>query len=199
MLVERIEEGLWRWTTAHPDWKPTDDWERDVGCAYFEATDAIVLVDPLIPADAAERDRFLEALDRDVERVARPVVALLTCTWHGRSAEPLAERYDGRVVAPFAQEVLPDGVRAVEAPAADEVVYWLEPARAVVPGDTLLGSTDGLRLCPASWLGSRGGLGQLRADLAPLLELPVERVLTSHGPPRLSDGGAALAHALGAA
>lgn len=199
MHVEQIETGLWRWTTAHPDWKPTDDWERDVGCVYFEATDATVLIDPLIPADAAERDRFLEALDRDVGRVARPVIALLTCTWHDRSAKQLAGRYDGRVVAPFSQEALPDGVRAIEAPAADEVVYWLDPVCAVVPGDTLLGSSDGLRLCPASWLGSRGSLAQLRAELAPLLELPVERVLTSHGPPRLSDGRAALAHALGAA
>ena len=199
MLVQRIEEGLWRWTTAHPEWKPTDDWERDVGCVYFEATDAIVLIDPLTPTEADDRDRFLEALDRDVERVARPVVALLTCTWHRRSAEQLAERYDGRVVAPFAQEALPHGVRAIDAPVADEVVYWLEPARAVVPGDTLLGSADGLSLCPASWLGSRGGLAQLRVELAPLLELPIERVLASHGPPRLSDGRAALAHALGAA
>lgn len=199
MQVERIEEGLWRWTTAHPDWKPTDDWEQDVGCVYWEAGDAVVLIDPLVPTDAAERERFLEALDRDVERVGRPVVALLTCTWHGRSAEQLVERYDGRVVAPFTQEALPDGVRVIEAAVAEEVVYWLEPARAVVPGDTLLGTADGLRLCPASWLGSRGGLARLRADLAPLLGLPVERVLTSHGPPRLSDGRAALAHALGAA
>lgn len=196
MLVERIEEGLWRWTTAHPDWKPTDDWEQDVGCVYFEASDAIVLIDPLVPLDPDERDLFLEALDRDVGRVARPVVALLTCVWHGRSAAELAGRYDGRVVAPFSQEALPDGVRAIEAPAADEVVYWLEPVRAVVPGDTLLGTSGGLRLCPASWLGSRGSLAQLRAELAPLLELPVKRVLTSHGPPRLSDGRAALAHAL---
>ena len=81
MLVERFEEGLWRWTAAHPEWKPTDDGEQEVGCVYFESTEAIVLIDPLIPADIAERDRFLEGLDRDVERVARPVVALLTCTW----------------------------------------------------------------------------------------------------------------------
>jgi len=31
---------------------------------------------------------------------------------------------------------------------------------------------------------------------APLLVLPVERVLTSHGPPVLADGHAALARAL---
>jgi glyoxylase-like metal-dependent hydrolase (beta-lactamase superfamily II) len=199
VLVDRIEEGLWRWTTAHPDWKPTDDWEQDVGCVYFEAPDAIVLIDPLVPADAAERERFLEALDRDVERVARPVVALLTCMWHRRSADELAARYDGRVVAPFAHEALPDGVRAVEARAADEVVFWLEQVHTVVSGDALLGSADGVTLCPVSWLGSRGSLAQLRAELAPLLELPVERVLTSHGPPQLSDGHPTLAHALGAA
>jgi hypothetical protein len=108
--VTQIEEGLWRWTTAHPEWKPGSDWDRDVGCVYWETPEAVVLVDPLVPVDDQSRTRFLEALDRDVERL----------------------------------------------------------------------------------------IPQLREELAPLLDLPVERVLTAHGPPVLTGGRDALARALGA-
>ena len=66
----------------------------------------------------------------------------------------------------------------------------------MVPGDTLLGTDDGVALCPASWLEGRGGLDDLARDLAPLLALPVERLLTSHGRPVLADGRDALARAL---
>jgi glyoxylase-like metal-dependent hydrolase (beta-lactamase superfamily II) len=194
--VTRIEDGLWRWTTPHPEWKAGDDWDEDVGCVYWEAAEATVLVDPLIPTDEGQRSRFLAALDRDVERRGLPVTILLTCPWHARSAGELAERYGGRVRDADEPAELPAGVAAVPAPAAEEIVYWLAPARTVVPGDVLLGTDDGLTLCPASWLQSRGGLAQLARDLAPLLDLPVERVLTAHGPPVLEGAHAALASAL---
>ena len=196
MVVERIEDGLWRWTAPHPDWKQGDDWDQDVGCVYWEPGEAVVLIDPLVPSDPATRDRFLAALDRDVERAGRPVRILLTCEWHGRSADELAGRYGAQYRLPFAAGTLPGDIRAIEARVAEEVVYWLPGPRAVVPGDTLLGAENGVTLCPASWLSARGGLAQLRTDLGPLLDLPVERVLTSHGPPVLTGGHAALAQAL---
>jgi len=55
----------------------------------------------------------------------------------------------------------------------------------------------GLRLCPASWLPTGIDEGRLRESLLPLLDLPVERVLVSHGEPVLQDGHAALAAVLG--
>ena len=192
--MTRIEDGLWRWTTAHPEWSPGADWDREVGCVYWENREAVVLVDPLVPVDDPARDRFLEALDRDVERLARPVVVLLTCGWHRRSSEELARRYGGNVLGEG--DPLPGGASAVAAPAADEVVFWLPGPRTVVPGDVLLGTDDGLSLCPESWLQSRGGFARLVDDLVPLLDLPVERVLTSHGSPVLTDGRDALARAL---
>ena len=191
----RIDDGLWRWTAPHPDWKQGDDWDRDVGCVYWEAEDAVVLVDPLIPGEPSDREHFLASLDRDVERAGRPVSVLLTCEWHGRSADELGTRYEAPVRKPSAG-ALPGGIRAVEARVAEEVVYWLPGARAIVPGDALIGARGGVRLCPASWLSGRGGLSRLRDELAPLLDLPVERVLTSHGPPVLADGRAALAQTL---
>jgi len=195
--VQRIDDGLWRWTAPHPDWKDGADWDRDVGCVYWEADDAVVLVDPLVPSAADDRERFLAALDRDVERVGRPVAILLTCGWHERSHAELAARYEARVVEPPpAVGWLPHGVTVVAAPTAEEAVYWLDSVRAVVPGDTLLGTGDGVTLCPASWLDGGGAPATLRQELEPLLVLPVERVLTSHGPPVLADGHAALARAL---
>ena len=192
--MTRIEDGLWRWTTAHPEWSPGADWDREVGCVYWETAGAVVLVDPLVPVDDPARDQFLETLDRDVERLALPVVVLLTCVWHSRSSEELARRYGGDVLGDG--DSLPGGASAVAAPAADEVVFWLPGPRTVVPGDVVLGTDDGLSLCPESWLQSRGGIARLVDDLVPLLDLPVERVLTSHGPPVLTDGRDALARAL---
>jgi hypothetical protein len=70
----------------------------------------------------------------------------------------------------------------------------------LVPGDRLLGDgKGGLRVCPDSWLGYlRGSIdgAQLRVLLAPLLDLPIERVLVSHGEPVLARAGEALRRAL---
>jgi hypothetical protein len=72
--------------------------------------------------------------------------------------------------------------------------------RTLVPGDRLLGDeAGGVRVCPDSWLGYlKPGLtgAELRVTLQPLLDLPVERVLTSHGEPVLTGGREALARAL---
>ena len=92
---------------------------------------------------------------------------------------------------------LPAGVQALPTARASEVVYWLPAHRAVVSGDVLLGSADGgVRLCPQSWLPVGKTLDQLADSLSPLLELPVSRVLVSHGEPVLRNGGAALERAL---
>jgi hypothetical protein len=57
-------------------------------------------------------------------------------------------------------------------------------------------------MCPESWLGHLPGaftLGDLRAALAPVADLPVEMVLVSHGEPVLRGGAAAVRKALKAA
>ena len=69
-------------------------------------------------------------------------------------------------------------------------------------GDRVIGEPgSGLRLCPQSWLGFRAGrptVDEMRELLLPLLDLPVERVLVSHGEPVLADGREALRRALSA-
>ena len=75
-----------------------------------------------------------------------------------------------------------------------ETTYWLPAHGALVFGDVVLGAAGGVRLCPESWLD--GTLAQLKEELRPLLDLPVERLLVSHGEPVLADGRAALARLL---
>lgn len=207
MDVEEIAPRLWRWTGHH------EEWRQDVGCVYYGGSDAVVLIDPLVPPEDSER--FLAALDRDVERHGRPVHVLVTIYWHARSAREIVERYRGRLWAhgsaraPIdrrtgavtdvfrAGDPLPGGVEA-HAARGSEVVFWIPEHRALVAGDVILGTGDGgLRLCPESWSPHGGGHEQVRDNLRPLLELPVEKVLVSHGAPLLENGHEALARLLG--
>ena len=221
MDVTEVAPSLWRWTAPHPDWSPEDEeggegWGRDVGCLYLEAPDALVLFDPLAPGNDAERERFWRGLDRDVERLGPPHV-LLTVFWHARSSQEILERYEGarvwahesaaetigervRYTDTFAiGDPLPGGIEALDALRADEVMYWLPEQRALVTGDVILGARGGgVRVCPDSWLLSGTSPEEFRAALRAVLDLPVERVLVSHGEPVLENGHAALERALAA-
>jgi glyoxylase-like metal-dependent hydrolase (beta-lactamase superfamily II) len=195
--IQEIASGLWRWTAPHPDWTPdSDGWERDVGCVYYEGAEAVVLIDPLVPTD--EADRFWAALDRDVERAGRPVVVLRTVHWHHRSIDEVVMRYPGaRAWATEADNPLPAGIEAYPANRAEETLFWIVEHRTLVTGDVLLGSeAGGVRVCPDSWLPKDFRGEEFRASLRFLLELPVEMVLVSHGEPVLENGRDALAAAL---
>src|SRR5439155_11055952 len=77
MEAVRLAEGLWRWTAPHPNWENWPGREREAreaGCVYYEAADATVLVDPLVPA--GEVPEFFRHLDADVARRPHPVVIL---------------------------------------------------------------------------------------------------------------------------
>ncbi len=199
MKVHELAPGLWRWTAPHPEWKPGDEWEREVGCVYYEGPEAICLIDPLVPE--AEEERFWEALDRDVERARKPVTVLLTVHWHSRSAPEVAARYGagarGWEVSLISREP-PGGVEAIEIAHADERVFWLPDHSTLVVGDVLLGDgRGGIRVCSASWVSRRGHYPpEFVASLRRLLGLAVQMVLVSHGEPVLTAGRQALARAL---
>ena len=163
--VQRVDDGLWHWTAPHPEWKPGDDWERDVGCVYWEAGDAVVLVDPLVPDGRGGPRRGSSRRSTATSSAsARPSRSSSRASGTRAAAHELAERYDARVVAPPAAERLPGGATALDAPAAEEVVYWLPGARALVPGDTLLGTHDGVAL-PGVLARDRGRLDELAPEL----------------------------------
>ncbi len=197
-LIE-LRPGLFRWEARHPDADPSPDpgspadWGPDVGSVAYASTGALVLVDPLVPADRPDVREPLDELARK-----RPVVILTTLAFHRRSRDELAARY--RASTSRAKGSLPAGVETVQIRGAGETMVWLPEHRALIPGDRLLGDErGGLRLPPESWLrylpsGMRHP--ELREALRPLLDLPVEMVLTSHGPPVLTGGRDAIAATL---
>ena len=193
--MDEIAPGLRRWTAYH------GHWEEQVGSLALETDDGLVLIDPLEPPRG----------------LRRPDHVLLTVFWHNRStkdlqakrvwaptrsAQPLRNR-GVDVTDPFQPgDELPGGVQAFATARVNEVVYWLPKQKAVVAGDVLLGAgakpratNDALRLCPERWLGKKTH-ADLRDTLRPLLDLPVQRVLVSHGAPVLRAGKRALERVL---
>ena len=212
--VAEIEPGLWRWTGYH------EEWEEDVGSVYYETEDGVILIDPLVPPDGGEQ--FWRSLDRDVERAGGTVQVLVTVFWHTRDTAAMVERYSARVWAPRRgrpaierragtvtdpfrpDDRLPGGLLALPAARAAEVVYWLPEHGTLVPGDVLLGAgakgggtrSTRLRMCPESWLPQNTSHAKLAESLRPLLDLPIRRILVSHGRPVLRGARSELAAAL---
>jgi hypothetical protein len=192
LSVTEIAPGLHRWTSRH------DEWDEDVGSVAIETDDGLLLVDPIDPPPSFRRPRHV----------------MLTVFWHYRSTpsvrtehvwahERAVRRLRNRgveVTDPFvAGDELPGGVQAFETARDSEVVYWLPRHGAVAVGDVLLGAgakpratAEPLRLCPERWLGKATHL-DLKTSLQPLLELPLQRVLVSHGTPVLRAGKRELA------
>jgi len=225
--VEKIRDGLWRFRSPHPGWKPEfdrpDGWGRMVASVYAEFPEAVVLIDPQVPEDPADQARFWDALDRDVARLARPVLVLVGCVDHGRSADVVAARYraagrDVRVIGDaliesavschldetFSSAALPAGLSAVPIPGMSpgERAFVLAPWRAVVFADAVIGAGEGkVRVAPPSW-GVKTPEGralydrEFRASLRLIGESNPEILLPSHGDPVLTDGATALEHSL---
>ena len=202
--VQEIESGLWHWAAPHPKWDPdptaTTGWVEQVGSVYCELPGALLLVDPVVPADAADASRLWKALDRDVERLGRPVHVVVTVHWHRRGADAVVDRYGAH------DGVVPDGTRAIAlGDPIGETAYALPQFRTLVVGDVVIGGdalegqdAAGIRVCPPGWYGSTaaerawyGGPG-LPSALRRLAQEPVERVLTTHGSPLLTGGASAL-------
>jgi hypothetical protein len=169
-----------------------EDWTQMVGSVLYELPDIVALIDPLLPS--AARAQFLAWLD---ERIAgRAVTVLTTIQWHRRDREELAQRY--RASTSRARNAVPAGIEPRPLRGGGETLFWLPGVATLVSGDRLVGTDGrGVRVCPQSWLErvrvDRAGLANL---MRPLLELPIERVLVSHGEPVLRNGRAALARAL---
>ena len=62
----------------------------------------------------------------------------------------------------------------------NDLVLWIDSRRALVAGDTLIDRGEGLEF-PADWANKDVRTEQILEALRPLLELPVELVLPTHG------------------
>ena len=212
MDVTEIRPRLWRWTATHPEWEPGNEWEQEVSSYALVEDDVLVLIDPLVPVD--EEARFWRALDDDVRHHGPPQI-LLTVFWHARSTQTILDRYEGsrafmpaawpdeaRERVPSAElyelgATLPAGIEAKGTEHRGEALLWLPSHNALAAGDILLGTSGGgVRVCPDSWLRPGVTGAMLREGLRPLLELPVELLLLTHGEPVLERARAALERAL---
>jgi hypothetical protein len=189
--VQQLADGLWRWSALHPD---AADWPGfgppvppEVGCVYYEAPDAVVLVDPLVPA--GEEDDFLAHLDHDVERLGLPVSILLTAAWHDRSSALLRDRYGATDRIPASVEAYP-----LEGAPEEQLAFFIRPHQALVVAEILVGDGQGgLALAPSPALADPAALER---SLQAIVQLPVELVLVSHGEPVLEGGRDAIELAL---
>jgi glyoxylase-like metal-dependent hydrolase (beta-lactamase superfamily II) len=195
--VRELQTGLWHWEAPHPDWTPAnpDGWGPEVSSYAIDDGEWLLLVDPLAPPS-----------EIDELAAGRETAIVLTCAWHERDARSLVERLDAAVFVPSPEEGdpiegrqlfsagdrLPVGVEAFPGKEANDLVLWVESRRALAVGDTLIDRGNGLEL-PVDWLSEDVTREQMLAVLRPLLELPVELVLPTHGAPT---DRTALEHAL---
>jgi glyoxylase-like metal-dependent hydrolase (beta-lactamase superfamily II) len=206
-----IAPGIWRWTGRHPQWHP-GEFGAEVASFALEAGDDLLLIDPLLPEDEAP---VLDLLDRLAQ--GRTTSSLITIGYHVRSAEQLAERYGGRIYGPPTcakrlrnAELLsedpngPAGTRAyaIGKPRRSERPIWIPSHKALAFGDALVANPDGnLRVWvqdPVDDKLRRFYRERFNPTLDPLLELPVEHVLVTHGDPVVGDGAAKLKEAVAA-
>lgn len=203
-LGAELAPGLRAWTRNY------DEWKDDVSCFAVERPDQLILIDPLLSGE----DDWVALADLLGNRDLHVV---LTVHWHARSSAEVRRRHSearvwahSRARAAVARRTpvtdtfapgdpLPGGLVALLARPRTEVVLWDPGAKALIAGDALVSDLDPpgrLRTCRTAWLPASTSLADLRASLRPALDLPVEAVLPSHGPPVLSGAREALAHAL---
>ena len=209
--MQELAPGLWHWKAPHPDWRPGEPWDPNVSSYATDDGERMLLFDPIAPPVelqglAAEREAAIVLTcpwhERDseslVERLGLPVY-----TTRPDTAEYLMEKYG--ITAEQAGDGSPDvvwllkegkgeahvytggdrldvGVEAFPGQKPNDMVLWVESHRSVIAGDTLVDFGDGLGINPG-WLGPGVTLEQVVEGLRPLLDLPVEHVLATHGDP----------------
>jgi hypothetical protein len=202
--IGEILPGVWRGTTAHPEWTEDEGgeegWEPVVAWWATATTRGLLLVDPLVSD--------WDGLDRLVDERGGCAGVVRTLHWHERNVAEAADRYGVSVWAmrsPSGEELQPmdhalqdeaelwDGIRALQMERVDEMALWLPAPGALVFGDAMLRRDTGqLRVCPDSWTQPADGPARLRGVLAGLTRFPIEHVLVSHGPLVLGSGLASL-------
>jgi glyoxylase-like metal-dependent hydrolase (beta-lactamase superfamily II) len=209
--VRELRPGLWHWEAAHPEWRPSEPWSENVSSYAIDDGERLLLFDPLaVPGEIEERSAGRETAivltapwhERDaqglVERLGVPVYTPLPDTaedlmrtW-GITAEQAGEgspdliwllREGKGEARPYsAGDRLPVEVEAFPGQKPNDAVLWIESHRAVIAGDTLADFGDGPQINPR-WLRADVTREQVIEGLRPLLALPVEHLLETHGGP----------------
>ena len=214
--MQQLTKGLWRWTARHPEWHP-GEFGAEVACFAAQAGDTTLLIDPLLPPDPGP---VLETIDATL---AGRLAILITIPYHVRSSEELWRRYrrdaettihghractkrltDESAFREIEPETpLPGAVTAhtigkprryetpLHLPSHDALVFG--DAVAEVDGRLVVWATDKVDAKVERFYRER-----FSPTLEPLLELPFDAVLPTHGQPLLTKGKRALKGALDA-
>jgi glyoxylase-like metal-dependent hydrolase (beta-lactamase superfamily II) len=203
--VRELRAGLWHWQAAHPQWTAGAPWPRDVSAWAFDDGERLLLFDPLAVPDellerAAAREPVIVLTSPWHERDTRTLLDRLGAPLHAPrpdSAQDLVDKFgitleeagEGSPDLKWVRDAnwygpgdrLPFGVEAYAGREDNDLVLWVEGARAVVAGDTLVDFGAGFALNDRL----RGGVSRehVVARLRPLLDRPVELVLPAHGAP----------------
>lgn len=209
--MDELRPGLWHWKAPHPEWRSTEPWDPNVSSYAIDDGERLLLFDPLaVPAEledmAAGRETAIVLTapwhERDaeglVQRLAAPVYtplpdsAQFLMDTYGITAEQagdgspdvvwLLREGKGEARPYSAGDTLPFGADVFPGHKANDTVLWVEGRRAVISGDTLVDFGQGLEI-NERWLRPGVTREEIQAGLRPLLELPVEHVLATHGGP----------------
>lgn len=208
--MRELRPGLWHWQAPHPDWTPAERWPQLVSSYAIDDGERLILVDPLaVPGELLERGEAGEPVivltapwhERDTQRLVeqlgaavyapRPDTAADLIRKFGVTPEQAAggspdlrwllEGEVGEAHFYAAGDRLPGGIEAWLGREENDLVLWAEPLGAVISGDTLVDFGRGFEL--NRWLRGRVTREEVVARLRPLLDLPVELVLSAHGAP----------------
>jgi hypothetical protein len=215
--MQKLTDGLWRWTARHPEWHP-GEFGAEVACFAARAGDTMLLIDPLLPEDAAATDSVLTVVD---ENVSQRLAILISVPYHVRSSEELWRRYRKdaettihghracakrlsdksafREIDPGAD--LPGGVTAhtIGKPRRHEMPFHIPSHDALVFGDAIAETEGRLVMWASEKIDEKVATfytQRFAPSLRPLLELDFDNVLVTHGDPILGGGTEALRQAL---
>ena len=209
--MRELRPGLWHWEAPHPGWRATEPWSENVSSYAIDDGERLLFFDPLaVPAElgdlAADRETAIVLTapwhERDaeslVERLGAPVYtplpdsAQFLMDTYGLTAEQAGDgspdvvwllRENKGEARPYtAGDRLPFGAEVFPGHKANDTVLWLESQRAVISGDTLVDFGQGLEI-NERWLPPGVTREEVAEGLRPLLALPVEHVLATHGGP----------------
>jgi glyoxylase-like metal-dependent hydrolase (beta-lactamase superfamily II) len=209
--VRELRPGLWHWEAPHPEWEPNEHWNQEVSSYAVDDGDRLLVFDPIAPPSeidelAAERETAVVLTAPWHERDTQSLVERLGVPVYSPppdSAQDLMEKYgitaeqagDGSPdlvwlfrekkgeARPYSPgDRLPFGIEAFPGREQNDVVLWIESKAAVISGDTLKDRGQGLEIS-VDWLREGVTREQVAEALRPLLELPVEHVLATHGGP----------------
>jgi len=189
----------------------SEPWDENVSSYAVDDGERLLLFDPLgvpseIEALANERETAIVLTcpwhERDTQRLVEqldlpvftplPDSAQYLMDTYGITAEQAGdgspdlvwllreEKGEARPYAPG--DRLPFGADVFPGHKPNDIVLWVESQRAVISGDTLVDFGQGLEI-NERWLPPGVTREEIAGQLRPLLELPVEHVLATHGVP----------------